>query len=282
MEVEDLRDDKNVGGETDRLQALIEQYHSDCARLSFLDANLWIGRSLAPGFADAVEMTSLSLYLSRYRIAGGIVSHFASKEYDPIWGNEEAMHSVAATTLWAGIVVVPEMFETADAGRAYITEAINRRTRLARVFPHSHHYTLAEWCSGVMLETLQEARLPLAIWHTQVAWAEIRALCQTYPRLPIIVEGTPQKILYHNRIYRVLLEEHSNLHLELHNLSAYLELEYLVDHFGAQQLVFGTYLPVFDPNVAMMMVTHARVAEADKLKIAHQNLQSLMAGVRQL
>ena len=101
MEVEDLRDDKNVGGETDRLQALIEQYHSDCARLSFLDANLWIGRSLAPGFADAVEMTSLSLYLSRYRIAGGIVSHFASKEYDPIWGNEEAMHAVAATTLWA-------------------------------------------------------------------------------------------------------------------------------------------------------------------------------------
>jgi predicted TIM-barrel fold metal-dependent hydrolase len=45
-------------------------------------------------------------------------------------------------------------------------------------------------------------------------------------------------------------------------------------------LIFGSYLPVFDPNAALMQVTHARISDDDKALIAHRNLTELINGVQ--
>ncbi len=267
---------------SDRIVAMVEAYRQARARLGFLDANLWIGRPLQPEFNTRFDLEALRERLARYQISGGVVSHFASKDYGPLWGNHEVLDVLAGTGLWAGVVLTPEMFDPESAGRAYLSQAIARGARLVRLFPKSHNFTLRPWCCGALLQALEESRMPLVVWHTEVAWEEIRSVCEAHPEMAVIIEGTGQKILYHSRVYYPLLERCPNLRLELHNLVTYLGIEDLVERFGAQRLIFGSYMPVFDPNATLMQVTHARISDEDKALIARHNLAQLVAEVREL
>lgn len=263
----------------DRIAVLADAYRQARTELGFLDANLWLGRPRNPEFATGFDMAALRSRLARYGIAGGIVSHFGAIPYGAEWANHEVLAAVAGSGLWAGITLLPEMFQSPTAGAAYLDDCIGRGARLARIFPVTHNFTLRAWCSGPLLQALADRRLPLVLWHTETSWDEIRGLCENYPTLSIIIEGTPKKIIYYNRSYYPLLERCPNLRLELHNLVAYLGVEDIVARFGAGRLVFGSYMPVYDPNAALMMVTHARISPTDKACIAQANLSRLIAGV---
>jgi hypothetical protein len=261
----------------DRVAALAEAYRQARARLGFLDCNLWIGRPRHPEFAAGFDLITLRQRMARYGIRGGVVSHLAAKDYGPAWGNAEVLSAIAGTGLYAGIVLVPESLEK---GRGYLLEAISRGARLVRLFPTTHNFSLRSWCCGSLLGGLADLRMPLVLWHTETSWEEIRSLCEAYSGMPLIIEGTPRKILYYDRLYYPLLERYPNLHLELHNLVSYLGIEDIVSRFGARHLLFGSYMPIYDPNAAMMQVTHARISEEDKVRIARANLSDLIAGVR--
>jgi hypothetical protein len=264
----------------DQIEILAEAYRQARAALLFLASNMWIGRPRLPEFTAGFDINTLRQRMVRYGIGGGVVSHFAAIPYGAAWANEQTLTAIAGSGLWAGITLMPEMFQPESGGRAYVNDAIARGARLARVFPVSHNFTLRPWCSGALLQTLADRRLPLVVWHTEVSWEEIRTICESYPALPVIVEGTPKKILYHSRLYYALRERCPNLHLELHNLISYLGVEDIVKRFGGGRLVFGSYMPVFDPNAALMQVTHARISDYDKARIAHGNLAELIAGVQ--
>jgi hypothetical protein len=265
---------------TDRIAEMIDAYRRAREGLAFLDSNLWLGRPRSPEFAAGFDLAALRRRLARYGIAGGVVSHFAAITYAPDWANARLLSELAGTGLWSAITLVPEMFWPEEAGRAYVAGAIERGARLARVFPATHNFTLRPWAGAALLQTLSDHRLPLVLWHTEASWEDIRSVCESYPELPVIVEGTGKKIFYHTRTYYPLMERCPNLRLELHNVVNYLGVEDLVQRAGAGRLIFGSYVPVYDPNATIMQVTHARIPDADKSRIARQNLAELIAGVR--
>lgn len=267
---------------TDRIALLIDKYRRERVELAFLDSNLWIGRPYPPEFVRGFDLDALRQRMERYKIQGGIVSNFASINYGPVWGNARVLEATAGTGLWAGVVLVPEMFYAETEGRAYLSDVISRGARVARVYPKSHHFSLRDWCSGALLQALADSRMPLMIRHTQVSWEDIRSLCEAYPNLTVIVEAVEQKILYHNRQYYPLLVRFTNLRLELHNFVAYQAIEDVVRQFGARHLIFGSYMPICDPNATMMQVTEARISDEDKALIARGNLAELVEGVGQL
>jgi hypothetical protein len=267
---------------TDQITRLIDNYRQERARLAFLDCNLWIGRPYPPEFVRGFDLRTLRQRMERYEICAGVVSHFASINYGQAAGNTRALEAIAGTGFWAGIVLVPEMFYAEEDGRAYLSDAISRGARMARVYPTSHHFSLRGWCSEALLQALSDSRMPLMIRHTHVSWEDIRNLCDTYPNLTVIVEAVEQKILYHNRQFYPLLACYPNLRLELHNFVAYQAIEDVVRLFGAKHLIFGSYMPISDPNATMMQVTDARISDEDKALIARENLLELVEGVRQL
>ena len=267
---------------TERITRLIDEYRQARDSLAFLDCNLWIGRPPIPEFVSDFSLDALLRRMTRYSVQGGVVTHFASLTYGQAWGNGAVLRAVGGTGLWAGIVLVPEMFDPEPTGRAYLSDAIARGARLARVYPTDHRFSVQEWCAGALLQALADSRMPLMVRHTQVSWDEISNLCEARPRLTVIVEAVEQKILYHNRRFYPLLERHPNLRLELHNFVGYLAVEDVVQRFGAHHLVFGSYMPIADPNAPMMLVTHARIPHEDKRRIARDNLAELVRGVRQL
>lgn len=263
----------------DDIKQRIEVYQRERETLGFLDSNLWIGRPPTPGFVSGFNFPGLRRRMDRYRIQGGVVSHFACIDYGQSWGNESVLRAIEGTGLWAGIVLTPESFYDEETGRAGLSDMIERGARMARLYPKDHHFSIGSWCSGAMLQALSDSRMPLMVRHTQVSWEGIAHICHEYPRLPLIVEAVEQKILYHNRRFYPLMERYGNLCLELHNFVAYLALEDIVHQFGAERLIFGSYLPVNDPNAAMMLVTNARISGNEKKLIARQNLLNLVESV---
>jgi hypothetical protein len=258
----------------------IGDYHRRRESLRFLDCNLWMGRPSVPEFVGEFDLNSLRRRMTRYGVQGGVVSHFACVNYGQAWGNDRVLAAISGTGLWGGVVLVPEMFRDEVRGRSYLADLISRGARLARVYPGAHHFSVRDWCSGALVRALADCRMPLMVRHTELSWEEIRALCDTYPSLTVIVEAVEQKMLYHNRRYYPLIERYPNLRLELHSFVGYLALEDVVGEFGAGPLIFGSYMPICDPNAGMMQVTHARISDEEKGLIARGNLLALVEGVR--
>lgn len=266
----------------ERVARMAREYRAQRAALAFLDSNLWLGRPAVPGFRRQWDRESLLGSMERFAIRGGIASHNAAIGEDPYTANEEMMAQVEGQPrLWAGLVLVPELSAGWSGWDAYLDAAIARGARLVRLFPGSHRFSLDPWCSGDLLEAVHRRRLPVALWHIEAGWGAIRALCERYPEMPVIVEGRPQKILYHNRHFYPMLERYQNLSIELHNFNVYLGVEDICARFGAGRLIFGSCLPFNDPNTAQMMVTAARIDERSKALISHGNLEALLEGVRQ-
>ena len=71
-----------------------------------------------------------------------------------------------------------------------------------------------------------------------------------------------------------------NVLVELSNFVGEGFVEYATREFGAHRLIFGSFLPVNDPLVAMGMILDAEIAEEQKALMAGENLRRLATEVR--
>lgn len=259
---------------------LIEEYLERRKLLEFMDINLWIGPKIEESFTEIPTSKELITTAKRHSIDGGIISHTSGFLYEARFGNEKILASDFPEGFYSGITIVPELFFDEKDGRNYLKNAIEQGTRLARMFPKSGNFDFRPWNAGKMIEGLCEYCLPLMVWQTQINWDDVDAVCTAFPDLQLIIEGHPQKIMYHNRRFYTLLEKHRNLKLESHNVIGFQSVEEIVKHFGADRLVFGSFLPYWDPDATMMAVTHARISDEAKKKIAHGNLMQLLDSVK--
>jgi predicted TIM-barrel fold metal-dependent hydrolase len=118
--------------------------------------------------------------------------------------------------------------------------------------------------------------MPLFIWHTELDWPSFYLIAKSFPDLPLVVETQVQKILYHTRPLFALMRYCRNVSLELSNFAGQGFVEYACRELGAGRLIFGSFLPVNDPLVAMGMVIEAEISREEKALIARENLRRLI------
>jgi hypothetical protein len=155
-----------------------------------------------------------------------------------------------------------------------------KEVRAVRTFPKSHHFPLTDWCIGSLYEWLIDRRMPLFVWHTEPDWPSIYQTAKVYSKLSIVIETQVQKILYHTRPLFVLMRDCRNVPVELSNFVGQGFVEYAAREFDAHRLIFGSFLPVNDPLVAMGMILDAEIPEEQKALIAGGNLRRLATEVR--
>jgi hypothetical protein len=264
------------------VERLVKEYRGRKKALKFFDSNLWVATPVQPGgFCLHWGLDALLGYMDRYAIEEGIVAHNAAVKEDTYKANAELLSQIEGSKrLWGGLVLNTELPRGYSNWGDYLDWALSKKTRLVRIFPKSHKFSLERWCSGAMLDAVSERRIPLVIWHVETAWEHVHKLCETYPEMPIIIEGWPEKLLYHLRYFYPLMEQCKNFYIGTHNVTMYLGIEDMVARFGAQQLIFGSCMPFVDPNNSQMMVTHARIDENAKQRIAHGNLKDLLERIR--
>jgi len=262
------------------VEHLVAEYRRRRNSLEPFDVNCWLGTPLEPAFTSVESAAEFKTALKRYGIRRAVVSHTMCVRHGAMEGNRELLESIRGDEdLVAAATLVPDMARSGgwpQLLRSMIADGV----RLVRLFPRSHNFLLGREYLDGMLEAIQAVRLPLMIWHDQTTWPALGGLCEKYPDLPVIVEGTGRKLFYDNRTYYPLLERFPSLFLETHNLTNYLGLDDLVNRFGSRRFLFGSYFPHLDPNSSTMPICDGAMDEDDQQDIAHGNLGRLLAEVR--
>ena len=117
------------------------------------------------------------------------------------------------------------------------------------------------------------------MWSKEVSWDWIHDICKAYPKLPVVIEQSDEETYRNLRYLYPLIDAFENLYLQIHNSHLYLQIDEVVERFGAERLLFSTYYPVDDPHVSLMIVTHGDFSQRQKEMIAHENLERLLDGV---
>jgi predicted TIM-barrel fold metal-dependent hydrolase len=102
-------------------------------------------------------------------------------------------------------------------------------------------------------------------------------MAKAFPELALVVETQVQKILYHTRPLFALMRDCRNVFLEISNFVGQGFIEYATGEFGAERLIFGSFLPVNDPLVAIGMVIDSEISKEEKALIAGENLRRLIS-----
>jgi hypothetical protein len=161
----------------------------------------------------------------------------------------------------------------------YLDSMLHNGVRTVRLFPKSHNFSLADWCSGRLLSRLEERRIPLFIWPRETNWESLYGVASRYPRLPLVLEQCEEEAYWNLRFVVPLLERCPNIYIETDKAHLYLGVDEIVRRFGSGRLIFGSHLPVDDPFASLMLVTDGDFPEDGKIEIAHANLDALLNGV---
>ena len=152
--------------------------------------------------------------------------------------------------------------------------------RGVRLFPRTHHFQLSPWVIGSLCEWCVSRRLPVFLWHTEVDWESLHGLAVAFPTLTIVVDTQWQKILYHNRDLFSLLDACANVLVESSNLLGQDFVSWMARRWGAERIVFGSFLPAADPWSAIGMILDADISAEEKALIAGGNARGVVAQVR--
>lgn len=195
------------------------------------------------------------------------------------YSNNELFERVATNdAFYAAPVVVPEMNL---AGRTFahtLDGMIAKKAVILRMFPMHYRHSMKKWQIGDMLKIMEERKIPLMLWHTQISWDDVAEIAESYPNLPIIIEGSDQKTIYYVRYVMGLCEKYKNIYLEMHNFSQYGFLPYALEHLGYERLLFGSFSPYNDMNGVLHMIFNHTNAE-QREGILSKNFEKLVSDI---
>jgi hypothetical protein len=261
------------------IEGTAEQKRRQVQELSLFDANFWLGMPSFFPLAQELQPGGVGQVFQEYGLRGALVSHWDSLKLSAQEGNLALIEAAGALpegafTVWTGLPTVPrEQGPLPGFGRP------DPRMRAVRLFPKTHQYQLAHWVVGELCEWCIERRLPLFFWHVEIEWESLHSIASAFPRLRIVIETQWQEILYHNRNLFSLLRACPNVLVESSNLIGQDNVSFFVRSFGAERLLFGSFVPVNDPYAAIGMILDADISEAEKRLVAGDNLSRIIAEV---
>jgi predicted TIM-barrel fold metal-dependent hydrolase len=257
----------------DRIETRSAEYRRHVEELGFLDCNLWLGKASGFPLSRKATIEDIREVMSNGpgTLRGGFLSHWRGLTLSAQAGNGELLGELESLpenlfTIWTGLPLFPE-----DAGPLPGMEKPHPNMAGVRLFPKSHGFNLEPWVIDSLAEWLEDHRLPLFLWHSEIDWKELHGLAAGRPKLTIVLETQREKILYHTRLLFSLMRACSNVFVEISNLAGPGYLEYAAREFGANRLLYGSFFPMNDPLVSMGMLVDADIGEDEKRLIAGEN-----------
>ena len=243
----------------------IEPALAECAHWNIMDANVYLGHSGTNG-ALALEAPKLMLEMDRFGIRRALVSHFAALEYDALEGNRALARDANPRFLPAWSV---------STDRSSIDDLKRRSPRAVRLwFGALHHnFSSSPWCSGELMEYLQDAGVLAVISRPEIEWDALASLLQNFPRLKLLLLDIGYRS---DRYLFPLLQQHSQLYFDTSMYFGHRQLESFLETHGPDRIVFGSRLPLYTPGAALMVLGTARIGDEVRLKVAGETLRRIL------
>ncbi len=260
--------------------------------LDFFDCNCMIGKVSKPPPSHFATKERLLEEMDYLCIREAAVFHTLARDYSPWVGNAELMTEIEGEERLHGCWVFPLHPDPGTKPQDMVNEMLARGVKVARLFPpYSNGYVVSPLACGGLFEALAVHRIPVLLTGsdlgrhpavtpqkepTAFSVQNICDLCETYPRMPIIIV----RFNYQNlRIIFPMLERFPNLYLEISYFTAHRGIELLCKSWGAERILFGTGMPVNHPAVALMLVRYARISDEEKQMVAAHNFRRLLSEV---
>jgi hypothetical protein len=245
-------------------------------KLAYYDCHCSIGRVGSPILLDIPDVAGLKKEMAVAGVDRALVSHALARAGDPVLGNSRLMTEIAGDAdlgpVW---FVLPHHTEEMPHPRSLLEELKTGGVKAVRMDPgRAHHgFSLAEWCSGGLLEGLEEARLPLMLDAEIVTWEDVQRILELYQRLPLIMANCSYR---HNRFLYPLFERYPNLRVEISRFLGAGSIEDVVRRFGPRPLLFGTNMPYYTGTAAVGRLAYAEIERSDKEAIAGGNIKTII------
>lgn len=219
--------------------------------------------------------------MERCGIHGALVYHNFAKELQPSVGNDKIFEICQKhPRLIPCWVTLPDVSGQAPEGAQFVRAMVDNGVKAVKLFPRLHRYMLDNRTMGSLLNSLQEAELPMLIdcgmfapELEQIHWDEIPPLYNDFPDLKIILHNVRWEAL---KFFLPLLREFPNLHLEFSSCQGNRFFEFLVEKIGSDQLLFGTAMMQKSPGAAKAFVDYSDISDEHRRKIAGGNLIRLL------
>lgn len=247
------------------------------AELEFFDANVSLGKhdnpyAASPFTADA----AWQILEAEGGISEMLVYHSAAVLYDAHYGNQrlitETKNMRKLHRMW---IALPE-FATGDAdteAAKFVSAMTKNAVAAARICCRTHNFRVENHSLDPLLALFEAKSIPLFVDQKEISWTGLTYLLENFPGMPVILTNVGYRL---GRHVEPLLKQYPALHLEIGRYQVHRGIEDLSRRFGTEQLIFGSGLPVFSPEPAMMMVASAAIRQADREKIAGLNLRRLL------
>lgn len=254
---------------------------------NFFDARCRVGRHVRYTTPKESPQSAEDLLeeMDHFGIAEALVLDCLSAECTPEDGNPRILDVAAQSErLHPAWVALPPGTDEQPAPHDMAERM--RRHQVAAMFllPMQYRHPLADWCLDELIEPLAEAGVPLFISYDEVGpqgfgmdrtdWPAVVELCRRWPELAVIV--TEHRMRRSQRTVYRALDACANLRIELSGYWLHHGIEYITRRWGSDRLIFGSNWPQFGHGLTMTPLTCAEIDEADKCKIAGDNLRELL------
>ncbi len=248
------------------------------------DANVMLGpcpRRLTNALED---VPSLLATMDASGIQRALVTHAVAKWHDPATGNQRLVEELAGQDRLVGCwVVLPSHTGEVPSESEQVSQLLAAGVRAARLCPVTHRLSLEPFEIDPLLAALAERQVPLLLdfdnrhWSEPRPWSFLERACRGHSDLPVILLREPQGNL---RTLYALLDHCPNLYLETSYLQGHDAIQLIVERWGAQRLVFGSGLPVWDPALPITGLSYAGLSPSDRSAVSSGTLDGLMEGCR--
>jgi len=242
--------------------------------LTFFDANCVVGgRQLGPPETQ-LSVAELLEAMDLCGIERALVTHSHAVEIDVPDGNARCRTLASENPRFVPcFVALPGHTGEFPRGEALLRLLYEGGARAVRLFPKRHRYSLLPPWGDELLETLEEANVPVFVDAAEISYEDLHQVLLRHPELRIVLLRPWYRV---DRWLYPLLEAHSNLSIEISFYQPFRGLEALASRFGATRLLFGTGMPQFEPGATVAAVRYADLPWQDLQKIAHENLETLL------
>jgi predicted TIM-barrel fold metal-dependent hydrolase len=251
--------------------------------VSLFDANAIVGPLALRQPGAPEDVPSLLATMADYGLGRALVTHTVAKWHYPPAGNDRLMREIVGhDQLAACWVVLPAATCEVPPETEQVTRLLAAGVRAARLCPTAHRLRLDSWVVDPLLGALAEHRIPMLLdfdtrhWSENLPWDDIERAARSFPSLPIVLVRLGHADV---RSLFPLLDRCPNLYVETSYYQGHDGIRLLVERWGADRLIFGTGLPIWDPGLPITGLTYAGLAADDLRAVAGGTLDRLLGGV---
>ncbi|MFC1650949.1 amidohydrolase family protein [Candidatus Latescibacterota bacterium] len=257
--------------------------------LQLFDCDVMLGRidghfaTYQGGLNSFETVEELETALDKFGVKNALVYSSWAKFQNTENGNDLLAKSIKSKkNLYPCFIISPEMEFDKSFPETFIRSLRDNNVSAVKVCPTSNYYELEQYVMNDIFNILNKIRMPVFIdhdtvkWQDPFNWSQVYALCRKYPQIPFIPCRHGRKTA---RNVFPIMKECDNLYLDISYFQLNRAIEVVADKFGAERMIFGTGMPVFDPRLPITGLVFSQLSDKEKALVASGNIKHLIGRV---